>query len=105
VQVDPIQPLLKPSGINRLQLEHDEPLSTFAFQLKLCHYKELVPVTNVRRCYNIGKNVRESAYHIWSTKVGRCRLTLSNPCRNRLELRAVQVDPIKPILKPPGTGL
>lgn len=30
--------------------------------------RELVPVTNVRQSYIIGKKVRESAYHIWSTK-------------------------------------
>ena len=30
--------------------------------------RELVPVTHLRQCYEMGKRLREVAYHIWSTK-------------------------------------
>jgi hypothetical protein len=40
VQVDPIKPTLKAPGTKRLKLDHDEPLSNFAFKINLRHYKE-----------------------------------------------------------------
>jgi hypothetical protein len=38
VQVDSIKPKLKPPGIKRLKLTHDEPLPSFAFNFNLRHY-------------------------------------------------------------------
>ena len=38
VQVDPMKPTLKAPGTKPLKLEHDEPLSSFAFKINLCHY-------------------------------------------------------------------
>ena len=38
VPVDPIKPTLKAPGTNRLKLQHDEPLSNFAFNFNLRRY-------------------------------------------------------------------
>jgi len=38
VHVDPIKPTLKAPGTNLLKLDYDEPLSNFAFKLKLRRY-------------------------------------------------------------------
>jgi hypothetical protein len=59
VQVDPMNPKLKPPGIKRLKLEYDGQLSTFGFNISL------------RRC-NEGEE--ES-----SSEVRRCRMTASKP--------------------------
>ena len=58
VQVDPIKPTLNPPRSERLNLKHDGPLSSSAFKLNLRRYSMEARVL----------------------KVGRCRLTLSNPC-------------------------
>jgi hypothetical protein len=49
VQVDPIKPTLEAPGIERLKLEHEELLSTFAFRF------------NSRRCTLGGSRVEEEA--------------------------------------------
>ena len=54
VQVDPIQPALKAPGTERLKLIYDGPLSNFAFKFNLRRYTKS---------------------EVWTTKVGRCRLT------------------------------
>jgi hypothetical protein len=59
VQVDPIEPKLKLPGTERLKLKWDEPLTIFAFKFNLRRY-----IMGVER----------------KSAVGRCRLTLSNPC-------------------------
>ena len=41
MQVDPINPKLKPPGTKRLKLKYDKPLSSFAFKLNLHHYTEV----------------------------------------------------------------
>jgi len=69
VQVDPIKPKLKPPGTKRLKLKHDELLWHFAFRFNLRRY--------IKRVLAQQQPV-----------VGRCRLTLSSPRRNRLELSA-----------------
>jgi hypothetical protein len=40
VQVDPIKPTLKAPGTKLLELQYDERLSSFAFNLNLRHYKK-----------------------------------------------------------------
>jgi len=40
VQVDPMQPTLKPPGTKHLKLKCDEVVYFFAFNFKLCHYIE-----------------------------------------------------------------
>ena len=40
MQVDPIKPTLKPPRTKRLKLQHDEPLSSFAFNFNLRRYHE-----------------------------------------------------------------
>jgi len=67
VQVDPIRPKLKPPGTTRLKLRCDMLLSTSAFK------------SNLRR-YTKALTVRKAAPREHIVKVGRCRLTLSNPC-------------------------
>ena len=61
VQVGPMKPKLKAPGTKRLKLEYDGPLSNVAFKFNMRRY------TLVRQADG-------------SLKVGRCRLTLSNPC-------------------------
>ena len=41
MQIDPIKPALKAPGTMRFP-KHDEPLSNFAFKLKLCRYTTVV---------------------------------------------------------------
>ena len=67
VQVDPIKPTLKPPGAEPLKPKCDGRLSNFAFNFNLRHYSKPAeePV------------VGELAGDV---EVGRCRLTLSNPC-------------------------
>ena len=40
VQLDPIKPMLKAPGTNRLKLKHDQPLSSFAFNFNLRLYTQ-----------------------------------------------------------------
>ena len=69
---DPVEPTLKAPGNKRLKQPHDEALSSFAFKFNLRRYSmaQLAPQ-------------QKDKY-----KVRRCRLTLSSPCCNRLELSA-----------------
>jgi len=71
VQVGPMKPTLKAPGTKHLQLKYDVPLSNFAFKF------------NLRR-YTMELRIRSRPFvqqSIWldADKVGRCRLTLSNP--------------------------
>jgi len=97
VQVDPIKPKLKASGTKRLTLQSDEPLSNVAFKIDLRRYTEDLASTDicehalealraskVKRVIMVGR--RGVAQAAFSPKVGRCRLTLSNSRRKRLEL-------------------
>jgi hypothetical protein len=61
VQVDPIEPTLNAPGTKRLKLKYEKLLSLFAFN------------SNLRR-YSKG----DKATKAHATKVGQCRLTLSN---------------------------
>jgi len=74
VQIDPIKPTLKPPGTERLKLECDILLSTFAFKF------------NLRR-YNKAEDM----------------LDMFNEDPLPQHGRAVQVDPMNPKLIPPGT--
>jgi len=75
VQLDPAKPTLKPPGTERLNqrlnLTYDELFSSFAFNF------------NLRRCNKAtgaleGERDRLES-ELGAAKVGRCRLTLSNP--------------------------
>jgi hypothetical protein len=63
--VHPISPTLKVPGTKRLKLKFDKVLSSFAFKFKL-------------RRYTAEEMDRERGF--WWSPVGWCRLTLSNPC-------------------------
>jgi hypothetical protein len=71
VQADPIKPKLTAPGSERLKLEYDGPLSSFAFKFNLRRY------TKVGDLVAAGQTSLKTAEleHV----VGRCRLTLSNP--------------------------
>jgi len=76
VQVDPLKPTLKAPGAKRSKLKYAEPLSNFAINFNLRHYiKELTFAAR------------------GGEKLGICGRTGE----------AVQVDPIKPMLKAPRT--
>jgi hypothetical protein len=76
VQVDPIKPKLKPPGTKQLKLKIDILLSTYAFKFNLRRYK-VGP-----GCGRAPHGLRRRVPH---------------------EGRVLQVDPMKPKLKPPGT--
>ena len=64
MHVDPIKPVLKPPGTQHLRLNYDGLLPSFAFKLNLRRYNQV----KIRQ-WNIQG----------LPKVGRCRLTLSDP--------------------------
>jgi len=67
VQVGPMRPTLKAPGTKCLKLQYDVPLSNFAFEYDLRRYSECV-----------GDGISAKPYPPLS-RVGRWRLTLSNP--------------------------
>jgi len=78
VQFDPIKPTLKPPGTKCLILKCDEALSDFAskFYLRRCT-EEVAP--GLLRATVEHANMERRAGEPDKAKVGRCRLTLSNP--------------------------
>ena len=62
MQIDPIKPALKAPGIKRLELINDGPLSNIAFN------------------FNLRRHSKDITVLMLSSRVGRCRLTLSKPC-------------------------
>jgi hypothetical protein len=75
-QVDPIKPTLKPPGTKRLNPKYDKLLSNL---LSFCFRFQLAPLQHGdRRAGAVRRHVRELG-------------------------RAVQVEPIKPTLKAPGS--
>jgi len=69
VQVDPIKPAYKAPGIKLLTLKYDNPLSSSAFEFNLRRYIQATAIGALQR----------AGQYVLSLKVGRCRLTLSNP--------------------------
>jgi len=74
VQVDPIKSSLKPPVTKRLKLEYDKLLSIFGLEFNLRRYNK--------------------AYY---------KKMCSELVKKNFPGRVVQVDPIKPVSKPPGT--
>ena len=96
VQVEPIKPMLKPPGTRRLTLKSVELLSTFAFNSTCA----ATPRTTA--------SSREGCPYAWETLWWMMSYTtrgsvwlLTTWCAARG--RAVQVDPMRPTLKAPGT--
>ena len=63
MQINPSKPKLKPPEPKRLKPNYDEPLSNFAFK------------------FNMRRHIKGGALGlaVGPSKVGRCKLTLSNP--------------------------
>ena len=71
MQVDPIKPTFKAPEIKLFKVKHGGPLSIFAFDFNLRRFsKESLSSTTARAKFRRG---------VSAVKVGRCRLTLSNP--------------------------
>ena len=90
MQVDPIKSKLKLPGTKHLNLKSDKPLSNVDFEF------------NLRR-YTAGPELVDAARH----RVAAVRAeapAADVPARAGALGRAVQVDPIKPNLKPAGTN-
>jgi len=90
--VAPMKLNLQPPGSELLKLKCDGPLSNFAFNFNLRRYTEVVQET--LKCDPLYKPphghralVKELKLYI-PVKVGRCRVTLSNPSLKRLEVSA-----------------
>jgi hypothetical protein len=70
VQIDPIRTALKAPGSKRLELIYDGPPSNFAFKFNLRRYTK----ATIELYASIAEELLPTP-----SKVGRCRLTLSNP--------------------------
>jgi hypothetical protein len=99
-----MKPVVKAPGPMLLKLRDDGPLSSVAFNFILSRYTEAAkPATTVHgwsSSFDYGElarnsSIREGRVHtphatwLWvfsGALVGRCRLTLSNPRRKRLEV-------------------
>ena len=75
VQVDPIKPTLKAPGSMLSKLSYDGPVSIFAFNFNLHRYTT-GSYDGLARIWDTQGNLVNS---LDQHKVGRCRLTLSNP--------------------------
>jgi hypothetical protein len=82
VQVEPIKPTSKAPGIKRLKPQHEKLLSKFAFNFNLRHYS-----MDRDAAAGVRDRLRDARFAAQDDAPG----------------RAVQLDPIKPNLKPPGT--
>jgi hypothetical protein len=71
MQVDPIQPVLKPLGTKRLKLKYHKLLSNFAFNFNVCRY------TGARVRDVLIREESRAAAEI--SAVRRCRLKVSKP--------------------------
>ena len=82
MQVDPIKSTLKAPGTNPLTLKYDEPLSTFAFNSSLRRYTVATHAESdaVAAAAHADGDSTQPTAEVW-----RCRFTLSNPYRKRLE--------------------
>jgi hypothetical protein len=79
VQVDPIKPNLKAPGTNRLRLNYEKLLPSFAFNLSLRRYAK-ERATELLQEVSGRPAILEAVYKYWTEKrkrtVGRCSLTL-----------------------------
>jgi hypothetical protein len=95
VQIDPLKPVLKAFGTKRLKLQHDEPVSNFAFNFNLRRYTEGLLVFSLQwivgrggetslAIASLSSNGEEAGAFVAAADpalltVGRCRLTVSTP--------------------------
>jgi len=80
-----MKPRLKAPGSKRLKLKYDILLSSFAFKCNMCRY---IMEGAERGHVAVEAADASAAAFVEALPVGRCRLTLSNPSPNRLELSA-----------------
>jgi hypothetical protein len=93
VQVDPIKPKLKASGFKLLKLKYDKPLSNFAFKFNLRH--------STKAQENAELQVPDTA-EFDANAENKAEDTAVDG-NGGAHGRAVQVDPLTPALKAPGT--
>jgi hypothetical protein len=90
-QVDPMNPILKPPGTQHLKLKCDTPLSTSAFKFNLRGYDWVLTAGVLA--------LTHPAARLAAARYPAARLAPAQARRGG----AVQVEPINPILKSPGT--
>jgi hypothetical protein len=93
-----MKPTLKPPGTKRLKLKCDILLSTSAFKSKLHHYTtawRAAPATYGAAAVSTYGNNGETYW-------GSSNVSCVAPAATSGQGRAVQVDPLKPMLKAPG---
>jgi len=103
VHVDPIKPALKAPGTNRLKLIYDGPLSNLAFKFNLRRYSlDEEDTCSVR--FEPAKLFYTDMWLGYTFVAVREMPKLGSRDVTPVILgRAVQVDPMKPIVKAPGT--
>jgi hypothetical protein len=77
-----MKPTLKALGTKRLKLKYDKSRSSSVVNFNLRRYNA---AWKAKRRHVVMMGDVFGAVEDWRT-VGRCRLTLSNPCRKRLDL-------------------
>ena len=84
-----MKPVSKAPGSTLLKLKHDGPLSICAFNFNLRSCTEVGAEASVNTIPAKFTELKDKFGKDWAgAMVGRCKLTLSNPSLNRLELRA-----------------
>jgi len=103
VQVNPMKSKLKPPGTKRSKLKCDIPLSTYAFNFNLRRYSLALRRLGGRR--GVDGRRRDRGERVAGHHGGHLGgdAAAGGLGRAQLQGRAVQVDPIKPVLKAPGT--
>ena len=78
MQVDPTKPKLKPPGIKRLKLKHNNLLSSFALTFNLCGYTKAVAAGARLQAVSQELDLSEEEKQDL-VEARRCMLTPSNP--------------------------
>ena len=92
MQVDPVKSTLKALGTEQLKLEYDGLLSRFAFKFNLRRYTEDATLLETLATRDALRSAGAGGFRL-------------NAVDETMLGMAVQLDPIKPTLKPPGPKL
>ena len=102
VQVEPMKSKLNAPGAMRLKLKYDNVLSGFAFNLNLRRYTLGSCASTTPTTPRLSTSRVPTAAMATSTNLRTCPLSTGSTTRLHRG-RAVQVDPMKPTLKAPGS--